>query len=52
MQKTIRVCPDCHRAIHALIPDEKKLGRDFNTLEKLLAHEKIATYVAWIANKR
>lgn len=47
MQKGIQVCKACHAAIHDLIPDEKKLGRHYNTLEKLLAHAEIAKYVAW-----
>ncbi len=33
--------------LFALIPDEKKLGRYHNTLEKLLAHPKIGKFVQW-----
>jgi hypothetical protein len=47
MRQGINVCKDCHGAIHDLVPDEKDLGRHYNTLEKLLAHEPIARYVAW-----
>ncbi len=25
-------CKSCHKAIHDLVPDEKKLGRHYNTL--------------------
>jgi hypothetical protein len=37
----------CHDAIHDLIPDEKELGRHYNTMEKLLAHPQVAAYVKW-----
>jgi hypothetical protein len=47
MRRGIGVCKSCHKAIHALIPDEKELGRHFNTKEKLLAHPLVATYVKW-----
>jgi len=47
MQAKLNVCQGCHRAVHRLIPREKDLGRDYNTREKLLAHEKLTRYVAW-----
>lgn len=47
MQEGIDVCKSCHRAIHDLVPSEKELGRHYNTVERLLAHEKIAAYVTW-----
>ncbi len=47
MQQGIQVCKSCHLAIHDLIPDEKELGRDYNTMDKLLAHPEIEKYVRW-----
>jgi len=47
MQEGSQVCKSCHAAIHDLIPDEKELGRHYNTLEKLLAHPEVSKYVAW-----
>ena len=47
MQQGIDVCKSCHAAIHDLIPDEKQLGRDYNTREKLLAHPEITKFVRW-----
>ena len=47
MQDGIDVCKSCHQAIHDLIPDEKELGRHYNTKEKLLAHPEIGRYVTW-----
>jgi len=51
MRSGIRVCKQCQRAIHDLIPDEKELGRHYNTLEKLRAHPGIARYVEWKRRK-
>jgi hypothetical protein len=47
MREGIDVCKACHKAIHNLIPDEKELGRSYNTREKLLAHLEIKKYVSW-----
>lgn len=52
MRETIDLCRDCHSAVHDLIPSEKELGRDFNTLDKLLEHPAIAQYVAWIKKQK
>lgn len=38
MREGLNLCKSCHAAIHDLIPNEKELGRDYNTREKLLAH--------------
>ncbi len=50
--RKLLVCRKCHRGIHRLIPDEKELARDFNTREALLADERIARHVAWVAKQR
>lgn len=42
----IDVCRRCHSYIHEQF-SEKELGRQFNTLEKLLANEAIATFAEW-----
>ncbi|GAB5516831.1 MAG: hypothetical protein Rhob2KO_45560 [Rhodopirellula baltica] len=47
MQRTISVCKMCHRSIHNLIPDEKELGRDYFTIERLKAHPAFANYLDW-----
>lgn len=52
MIQTVSLCKDCHRTIHEFIPDEKKLGRYYNTLELLKAHPKIATYLVWIRKQK
>ena len=45
------LCVDCHRAIHDFF-DEKTLGREFNTKDKLLSHPKVQNFIKWIYRKR
>lgn len=52
MQITVDVCPDCHSAIHDLIPDERELGRTYNTLELLQAHPAIAKFLIWVRKQK
>jgi hypothetical protein len=46
-QQGLRICLECHRTIHQFIPSEKELGRNYNTREKLVAHQGIARYLKW-----
>jgi len=46
----INVCRECHAAIQRFL-SEKELGRNYNTLEKLRAHEAFARFVAWISRR-
>lgn len=48
---TLLVCRDCADQIHLLFTN-KQLERDYNTLEKLLAHPKIQKWQKWIRNKK
>lgn len=48
--RQVNLCEDCHMAIHRF-HSEKELGRSFNTKESLLADEKVANFVKWIAKK-
>jgi hypothetical protein len=52
VSRTIMICRMCHRGIHRIIPDEKELARDYNTLESLMADERIARHVVWVAKQR
>jgi len=52
MQETINVCRDCHSAIHRFLPDEKEMGRNYNTVEALLDHAGIAKFVIWVRKQR
>ena len=47
LSRGLELCRACHRSVHRLIPDEKELGRHFNTPDKLLAHPEVGKYVAW-----
>lgn len=52
LNKTILICKsDCHKNLHKLIPNEKDLGKFYNTIEKLLENEKFKNYVEWIKKK-
>ena len=50
LSKGIQVCKECHTTIHNLVP-EKKLGKEFNSLEKLLGHPEVQKYVRWRRSK-
>ena len=52
MQVTVWLCTDCHKAIHLFVPSEKELGRDYNTIDKLLAHPEIERFVEWIRKQK
>ncbi len=52
MRVTVSLCRACHNAIHDLIPEEKQLGREFYTLEKLLAHPAIEKFVTWVRKQK
>lgn len=52
MIETVSVCRDCHDAIHRFVPDEKDLGRHFNSLDKLRAHPDVARFAAWAAKQK
>lgn len=51
MQQGLQLCRDCHSAIHSFVPSEKELGREWNTRERLLSHDRIGPFVAWIATR-
>lgn len=46
----LEVCGDCHKYIHKLY-SEKELGRNFNTLEALLADEALDRFLKWIRKR-
>ena len=52
LQEKIDVCRDCHKAIHRLVPDEKELGRHYNTIDALLGHPEIEKFVAWVKRQK
>jgi predicted metal-binding protein len=51
MQHGINVCKQCHSMIHDTITSEKKLGRSYNSLDKLLGQKTLAAYVRWKRKK-
>jgi hypothetical protein len=43
----VDLCYDCHDYIHKTFT-EKELGRHYNTLEALSAHDGVARFVDWV----
>ena len=52
LNETVDLCRDCHGAVHKLIPNEKELGRHYNSLDKLRGHQQIAKFVTWVRKQR
>jgi len=51
MAAGIDICRMCHSGIHDLV-EEKILGREYNTKEKLLMNEAILKHVNWVAKRK
>ena len=49
-RETIDVCKSCGDAIHQFCTI-KELEKKYNTLEKLLEHEKVQNWIVWIRKK-
>lgn len=49
--RILMLCRDCHSQVHVLL-SEKELEREYNTLERLLAHPEVARYVEWVRGRR
>jgi hypothetical protein len=46
-----RVMPRLSRRDSDLAPDEKQLGRQYNTLANLLGHPEISKFVTWVRKR-
>ncbi len=51
MRRGIHLCRQCHGTVHRMIPDEKELGRHYNTMQALLEHPEVEKYVRWKRRK-
>lgn len=47
----IDICRDCHDGIHDIY-DEKTLGKEFNTKEKILHDPQLKKHFAWVAKQK
>jgi len=47
---TVRLHHICHKEIHATLT-EAELARDFNTVEALRSHPRLAKFFAWVAKR-
>lgn len=48
----LMLCKGCHKAVHKSVPNEKELGKYYNTKEKLLEHQNIKRFVEWVNKRR
>ncbi len=48
--ETISLCSPCHRNLHCVLT-EKELADEYNSLDRLAAHEEIAKFIAWIRKR-
>ncbi|MFZ5963499.1 HNH endonuclease [Thalassococcus sp. BH17M4-6] len=46
----VRLHQICHNEIHATLT-EAELARDFDTIDKLRAHPRLAAFIAWVAKR-
>jgi hypothetical protein len=49
--ETVPLCRSCHSQVHATF-NEMELAEQYNTLDKLMAHEEIARYAKWATRQR
>jgi hypothetical protein len=49
-KETVSLHRVCHDKIHATFTD-KELARDYNTIEKLMADERIVKFAKWVAKR-
>ncbi|MFT7286772.1 MAG: hypothetical protein ACI87W_000881 [Halieaceae bacterium] len=51
LNRGIRICRECHNGIHRRY-DEMILGKEFASLQALLADEALLRHFAWVARQR
>jgi len=51
LNQTAGICRPCHSAIHRIV-DLKSMGREYNTIDKLMTLEKVQAFVKWAAKQR
>jgi len=49
-KKTLPICLDCHRSIHAFFSN-KELESTYHTVEALLGHEEFGKYMKWLSKQ-
>ena len=49
-QRIALLCRPCHSHVHATLGN-KRLEREFNTVEALAAHPEISRFVRWVARR-
>lgn len=51
MHRGAMLCRDCHDAVHRFIP-HKVLGREYNTVARLMEHPDVARFVRWVSRQQ
>lgn len=51
ISRGINICRTCHNYIHQIY-SQKELGRNYNTLELLMADEKISKFVEYSKRRK
>lgn len=49
-ERRAELCGDCHPVIHQFFT-HAELAKLYNTVEKLLANEKVGNFVAWVSKQ-
>lgn len=49
--KYLFLCRNCHNALHKLFT-EKELGREYNSIDKIMAMEKMINYKKWAMKQK
>lgn len=49
-KETVLIHKMCHRKIHSVFT-ERELAKYYNTIERILEHEHIQTFVKWVSKK-
>jgi len=52
MSQTVELCRECHNEIHRIVPSEKQLGREYHSLELLMKHPQILSFVNWVSKQK
>jgi hypothetical protein len=49
-KEKLPICCDCHRTIHAFFSN-KQLEKEYNTVDSLLADERMKRAIAWLSKQ-
>lgn len=50
LDETVRICNDCHNAIHAFFSN-KELEKEYNSMDALLSNEEFSKHIKWLSKQ-